>query len=218
MKQRVFHYTAIGDSLTVGYGVPEDHSFPARYRALAEQALGRKVVLHNTGKVGATSSEILQLVQQDPDVRAYVQQADLITVTAGGNDLIQAAKIYFNDMKVETLKKAHLVYAQSMRRLMLELKRLRLNKNRPCIVRLVGIYNPIPEFDEAAFWIKRFNSVIFRLEKDSIRAVQVYDAFDGRLEELLSDDRFHPNSEGYNVLAELTHKLGYGGLAHKASK
>lgn len=218
MKQRELHYTAIGDSLTAGYGVPSEYSFPARYRALAEQGTGKKVVLHNTGQVGATAGEILLLVKQEADVRSCVQQADIITVTAGGNDLIQAAKKYYYDRDTNVLKTALVQYAQHMRQLIRELKRMNHNKSRPYMIRLIGIYNPLPEFSEAVFWVRRFNLNLYRLEKEQIRAVDVYDAFMAREDELLSDDRFHPNEEGYKLIAELTHKLGYGSLGKRGSR
>lgn len=218
MKQQVMHYTAIGDSLTAGYGAPSDYSFPARYRALAEQAIGKKVVLHNYGKIGATAGEILIKIRQEADVRSYLQKADIISVTAGGNDLIQAAKSYYNDRDTAILKAALVQYAGHMRQLMKELKKLKMNKNRPYLIRLIGIYNPLPEFSETVFWIKRFNSHLYRLEKDHIRAVDVYEAFEGRGDDLLSDDRFHPNADGYRLIAEQTHKLGYGSLMTKTPR
>jgi lysophospholipase L1-like esterase len=218
MKQQELHYTAIGDSLTAGYGVPSEYSFPARYRALAEQATRKKVVLHNTGKVGATAGEILLFIKQDADVRSYVQQADIITVTAGGNDLIQAAKTFYYDRDSNVLMTALVQYAKHMRQLIRELKRMKQNKSRPCMIRLIGIYNPLPEFSESVFWIKRFNAQLYRLENDSIRVVDVYDAFMASEAELLSDDRFHPNAEGYQLIAEMTHKQGYGRLGQRSSR
>ncbi|MDF2815788.1 MAG: spore germination lipase LipC [Paenibacillus sp.] len=212
MKKQELLYVAIGDSLTAGHGAPFEYSFVSRYRALAEQTLAKKVTLHHSGKSGATAGDTLITVRQDETLRTLLQKADLITITAGGNDLIQAAKSYYFERDSNILKSALVQYGTHMRQLVEEIRGLKLNKRRLYAIRMIGIYNPMPEFHEAVFWVKRFNAHLERLEKGVFRTVSIYDVFDGREQELLADDHFHPNSEGYRLIAEQTHKLGYGTL------
>ncbi|MDF2670416.1 MAG: spore germination lipase LipC [Paenibacillus sp.] len=218
MRKQELHYLAIGDSLTVGYGAPIEYSFVNRYRELAEQALDRKIILHQAGKNGATAEDTLFTVRQDPEIRLLIRNADLITITAGGNNLIQAAKSYFVDRETKVLKTALVQYGHHMRQLVSEIRRLKVNKRRLCAIRMLGIYNPLPHFHEAVFWVQRFNAHLERLEKDPFRMVNIYDAFLGQEEELLSDDQYHPNSEGYRLLAEQTHLLGYGPLQERTPR
>ncbi|WP_164821235.1 GDSL-type esterase/lipase family protein [Paenibacillus koleovorans] len=212
MKQQEYHYAAIGDSLTAGFGVLPEQGFAAKLHELAERELGCKVHFYNAGVTGATAGETLELVQQDQALREKLELADLITVTCGGNNLIQAAKRFYLDGETGHLKAALIEYSTHMRQLVREVKRLKAVSSKPYLIRLIGLYNPLPEFDDAVFWVQRFNKHLNRLAKEPVQAVDVYSAFLTREEELLSDDQFHPNADGYRLLADETHRLGYDPL------
>ncbi|MDF2717550.1 MAG: spore germination lipase LipC, partial [Paenibacillus sp.] len=95
--KRELVYLALGDSLTAGKGAPPESSFVQQYIRLTETSLGLTVKGSNAGKSGATTDQILQVIRTDSNVRAAAERSAVITLTAGGNDLIQAAKrFYFN--------------------------------------------------------------------------------------------------------------------------
>ena len=78
-------YVALGDSITTGYGLSDasTESFPA---LVAEE---NTLALTNLAKDGATSAGLLEVVQ-DTNNAAILSSADVITITIGGNDLMDA--------------------------------------------------------------------------------------------------------------------------------
>ena len=85
-------YLALGDSVTSGYGLAEgERAFPD----LVAQELGVDYV--NAGQPGLTSAELLAQVQ-DPEMADALSDADIITITIGGNDLMNALYAYLADV------------------------------------------------------------------------------------------------------------------------
>ena len=79
-------YVALGDSITSGYGLSEDESaFPA----LVAETCG--LTLDNQGIAGATSADLLAGLG---DGSLKVAGADVVTITVGGNDLMDALYTY----------------------------------------------------------------------------------------------------------------------------
>ena len=78
-------YLALGDSITTGYGLGEgEQSFAEQ----AAQASG--LTLEDSfAQNGLTSAELLAQLSRE-DVKAAVTGADFITITIGGNDLLDA--------------------------------------------------------------------------------------------------------------------------------
>ncbi|GAA3404518.1 GDSL-type esterase/lipase family protein [Paenibacillus hodogayensis] len=206
--KRELVYLALGDSLTAGNGAPPESSFVSQYSRLAESQLGLSVLTENAGKSGATTTEILQLVLTDEQVRDAVVRSEFITLTAGGNDLIQAAKRFFFDSDKRHLTLALKQYQRNMSHILDAIRGLKAGSG-DYAVRVLGLYNPLPEFEEAVFWVHKFNEHLHALHAGPVHVVDVYDSFLGREDDLLSEDRFHPNAEGYRLMAERVHTLGY---------
>lgn len=214
--KRDLYYLAIGDSLTAGKGAPPEQSFVHQYIRLSEQTLGRTIQADNRGISGATSAEILELVRTDPLIRAAAERSEVITLTAGGNDLIQAAKKYYFDSDAKHLMSALKAYQRNVSHILETIHRMKA-QDGPFIVRAVGLYNPLPDFDEAVFWVNKFNEHLRSFQSPTVRVVDVYDDFLGKEAALLSDDLFHPNAEGYRIIAERVRSSGYGPIAGTAA-
>ncbi|MFC5469999.1 GDSL-type esterase/lipase family protein [Cohnella suwonensis] len=204
----MIHYAAIGDSLTSGVGDLFGGGFVPKYANIMRHRLQREVVYDNLGMSGARSDKILAVIRSDYGVRTTLRNADVITITAGGNDLVDAAKGYGNsDAYRQALAKSrHNIAA------MLEAIRQLKVGQRDYLIRLVDLYNPSPAMPESSVWIRRFNAQLDNLQDATVRVANIYDAFSGRERELLFFDRFHPNSRGYAVIADALDRLGYGPL------
>jgi len=74
---------ALGDSLTAGYGLPQDQSFPAQLEAVLK-ANGQNVRVVNAGVSGDTATAALQRLDW-----ALPDDADAVIVELGGNDALQ---------------------------------------------------------------------------------------------------------------------------------
>jgi lysophospholipase L1-like esterase len=201
MNQAI-RYLAFGDSLTVGYGAGPGLGFVPQYCRKLQTALESKVLLENSGVNGATTGELLDILHKDPDIRCGLRDADLITITTGGNDLIQAALPYFYRGDPKVLKSALRSYEKNYAKLAAGIERLKKGQLRPYVIILVGLYNPLPQVTEAGYWVQRFNQFLRKLESDYVRIVDVYDSFLGKEAELLYNDHIHPNAKGYEAIAK----------------
>jgi len=74
---------ALGDSLTAGYGLPQDQSFPAQLEA-ALKARGHNVRIVNAGVSGDTALAGLQRLDW-----AIPEDADAVILELGANDALQ---------------------------------------------------------------------------------------------------------------------------------
>ena len=81
-------YVALGDSITTGYGLAENETGFAK-----QVADSNGYTLTNLAKDGATSSMLLTSLS-DSEVSSAIASADLITITIGGNDLMNALYAY----------------------------------------------------------------------------------------------------------------------------
>ena len=74
---------ALGDSLTAGYGLPNEEAFPSQLEA-ALRKRGHKVRVVNAGVSGDTTSAALRRLDW-----ALTDDADAVIVELGGNDALQ---------------------------------------------------------------------------------------------------------------------------------
>ena len=81
-------YVALGDSITTGYGLTENETGFAR-----QVADSNGYTLTNLAQDGATSTDLLEVVKSEANADT-LKNADLITVTIGGNDLMNALYAY----------------------------------------------------------------------------------------------------------------------------
>ena len=81
-------YVALGDSITTGYGLDEAQSFAEQ---IAEQE--GYTLNDSLASDGATSTDLLEVVKSEENADT-LKNADLITVTIGGNDLMNALYAY----------------------------------------------------------------------------------------------------------------------------
>lgn len=82
------YYVALGDSISSGYGLEEDAQ-----RFTQQVAWENGCTLISLAQSGETSHTLLERLQ-DPQVMEAVSQADMISVTIGGNDLMNALYEY----------------------------------------------------------------------------------------------------------------------------
>src|SRR5699024_2975512 len=81
-----------GDSITSGYGLSDDD--PGFTELVAESG---GYALTNLAEDGATSADLLETLSEE-ETAAAVAEADLITVTIGGNDLMGALYGYLAEV------------------------------------------------------------------------------------------------------------------------
>ncbi|WP_410770818.1 stalk domain-containing protein [Fontibacillus sp. BL9] len=252
---------ALGDSITAGYepGMNEA-SVPYGYvERLKEQALfhGRAEVV-NYGILGLKTDGLLNYVSainegkavtasdiqeglRDPrlagfaagaaEAKSKLEQADVIAITIGGNDvsaLILEAKNMTNDeltAKAAELLNTYRTNVQQTLTLLTE-----INPNAQIV--LADQYQPVPKVAGAAVYdqlIKASGSFTagvdelasaFAKEGKQVKAVHVAEAFVGKelsLTHIFNED-VHPNQSGYEVIAKIMAQNIWGGFLETAAK
>ncbi|AJS59284.1 GDSL-type esterase/lipase family protein [Paenibacillus sp. IHBB 10380] len=203
----VYHYTAIGDSLTVGYGALPGNGFVPVYRRLAEYHFQTFVACDNLGINGLTTQGQYDLISRNLSFRQSLQRSDIITLSIGGNDLIRAAKLL--GATSQHFNKALSECQANFGRIIKGLYHIKRNTNQSYIIRVIGLYNPLPQVVEASYYVQQFNQYIERYQSRTLAVANIYPLFHGRERELLSLDHVHPNSRGYRIIADQLNRLEY---------
>ncbi|MFC3927492.1 SGNH/GDSL hydrolase family protein [Streptococcus caprae] len=248
-------YVAIGDSLTEGVG---DSTMQGGFVPILSQKItsqyGQNVDFYNYGKAGNTSKQILKRMRENPEIKKNLAQADFMTLTVGGNNVMSVVRKNLDKLSLSSFTQPVQVYQQQLRQI-LGLAR-RDNKDLP--IYIVGIYNPfylsfneltemqtvIDDWNKATqAVVSEYNGVYFVPVNDLLykgldgkQGLEVseddsptdsettsesepsfFDAIFGSEEEtdtdkqsttasneslnnLLSDDHFHPNNTGYLIM------------------
>ncbi|WP_010631395.1 GDSL-type esterase/lipase family protein [Sporolactobacillus vineae] len=203
-------YTAIGDSLTVGVGSTFfQPNFVRLYQQELEYYFRHPVDKRVFAKNGATTAEILASLSR-PEVMKGVQEADVITVTGGGNDLLRAGKVWMKTGDREAVAAAIRNCLENMQQIVSLLIRLHSVHDRAPLIRVLNLYNPFYRVPESYGWLHAYNRELSRLEHHpAVRVADICQAFYGYEPYLLSIDHTHPNPVGYRVIARTVGRLGF---------
>lgn len=204
-------YVAIGNSLTAGVGAGYFPGFVQRYQQMAAQHLNKRVMSQVYARPGATTSDLLQMVRH-PNVARAIQQASIITINAGGNDLIQASPIYFRTKERRVLEDALKNCQENVTSIIDEIRELKRDSQSAYMIRILDLYNPFPEEKLAEKWVKGLNRHLKKMKNGHLAITNLYTAFKGKEEHLLAADKIHPNAKGYQLISEQLHLLGYSPL------
>ncbi|MFD3261378.1 stalk domain-containing protein [Paenibacillus lentus] len=261
MEQQAYHIVALGDSISAGYepGMNEQ-SVPYGYvERLREQGLyhGRTKV-YNYGILGLTSSglknyvsaiqsggvikpEMIQRGVPDPrisafaagiaDARAAIEQADLITITIGGNDLyslltdIETYSATEIEAKGRELLNAYTLNVQEVIDDLTEI-------NPHAQIILMDQYQPVPKMIVGSAYnylqsaADTFTAAVEGLAGEYagqgklIKAAHVAKAFKGReiaLTHIFPSGDIHPNQAGYEAIAKVVAEEVWGSYREPAA-
>ncbi len=199
------HYLALGDSLTDGVG--DEYSQDGYVGRLADSMQAwtsiSEVDVDNRGKRGRRSDQLLKLIKKG-HYDEELQQAQLISLTMGGNDVMKVVKQDLFNLKRDAFDKELLTYENRYTKIIDGIR----SKNPTVPLLLIGFYNPFSivtnEANEFDTIITEWNSVIKKIaSKDSNACyVSVEDLFDSNQELVYHTDFFHPNAKGYDKMTE----------------
>jgi lysophospholipase L1-like esterase len=198
---RDMNIVALGDSLTEGVGDSTKSGGYLAYlerKLLAHKAI-KNVNITNLGKRGLRISQLDEVIHKNKDV---LQQADMITITIGGNDMMKVVRSHFFDLSYSLFEKEQKKFAVKLEKLLETLRTI----NEDATIVLIGVYNPfgtlqaIPEIEQVVqLWNEGSKEIMDKYENTVF--VEVADLFANR-DDVLYNDQFHPNDVGYQLIAD----------------
>ncbi|MCK3904306.1 SGNH/GDSL hydrolase family protein [Streptococcus suis] len=215
---RKYRYLALGDSLTEGVG---DVTGQGGFVPLLAQSLvneyGYEVDVQNFGVSGNTSKQILKRMKENEELQQALKEADLLTLTVGGNDLRKVIVSNLSNLKLSTFDKPAREYGRNLEKIV---KRAR-QENADLPIYILGIYNPFylsfPELTEMQTVVDKWNQTTNQITEKykDVYFVEINDLLYKGLEGemglsqsssastnnlLYEDDHFHPNNTGYEIM------------------
>ncbi len=194
----------LGDSLTQGVGDElKVGGYFTRLTTAIEDWKGVKgVEANNLAKRGRRSDQLIKQLE-DPEIQNVVQNADVIFLTIGGNDLMKIVKRDLLDLKESSFYKELNNYEQRLDEIFGMVRGL----NSDAVIVVGGLYNPLSivtdDVDEFENIINDWNEAIeVRAVVDGKSCfVPLTDLFNSNENMVYHTDFFHPNAKGYEQMA-----------------
>lgn len=209
--------TALGDSLSQGVGDTENlGGYTGRLAMEISDWPGvRGTLVENTAKRGRRSDQLLAMFSKG-ELTGPIAEADYVTMTIGGNDVMRIVKRDLFSLNIEAFKDELVLYENRYQTIFQSIRSI--NPSVPIIA--IGIYNPfslitdeVEEFDEI---IANYNEAMEDItEEDPLACfVPVSDLFIGNDNLVYHTDFFHPNSKGYELMTDrILERMGECGFS-----
>ncbi|MGM8216688.1 GDSL-type esterase/lipase family protein [Bacillaceae bacterium W0354] len=202
------YYKALGDSITTGVGAIFSKGFVSKYARFAVNELGIPIRTETIAKNRLTSSDLLYRLQEE-GVQSRLMYGNIYTITIGGNDLLQANRVFNETMDPAIFDVTAMEFRQNIANILAEIHFVKKYFPSPYMVRLIGLYNPLPYLPYSDFWIIRFNQILQSFDSETVKYVDLYRPFIYGGQQLLTSRGIHPNRHGYQVIAEQAAKVGF---------
>lgn len=204
-ERQTVRLVGLGDSLTEGIGDEKDEGgyFGRVVKRLENSEDVAAVEASNFGKSGHRSEQLLERLEKEEKMNQALHDAHFITMTIGGNNVLRIVREHIFALQVEPFQKERMQYEQDLHAIFQHIR----SQNEDATIFIGSIYNPMQMVTEER---GDFTTIIDEWN-DTIRTVgKQYGAIYVSLENLgVKDpvayhdtDYFHPNSEGYDEIAD----------------
>ncbi len=197
-----------GDSIARGRG---DQSGLGLAISFPEEINQRPTEVLNLGADGLVSSELYGMISR-PDLEEPLQNAEVIILSIGGNDLRRVA---FLALQGEEITPNSMEYREILSQYLEQLQEVRdyiRNRNQDTRIILIGLFNPF-EAEEISDYLPRdlqldilfdwnYQTQLFMEQDPMSLFLPTYDLFKWNSAEYLSFDLIHPTQMGYRVLSD----------------
>lgn len=204
-------YLALGDSLAAG--MTSDKKISSGYSDMAAGYFEEKGLLDTYSKAfavpGYTTQNVLEDLSAKEDLKEAIKQANLITISAGANDLLREAKVDREkgtlNMDPAVIEPALQSIAANYIKILQTIKELNPEAN----VYVMGYYFPFPFLADAQKpqLIELTHTLNKTIQAASVSQgaffVPVYEKFgDDPKQYVPNPGDIHPNLEGYKIMSE----------------
>lgn len=195
----------IGDSLTKGIGDESGHGgyFGMVKDKIEEQDHIKEVSVKNFGVKGHKTSNLQGKLQEEAVIKS-VEEADIILMTIGGNDIMNVVRSNIFSLDFEPFRTEQKNYEKRLKDVFTTIR----HHNSNAYIVFIGLYNPfqymLPELPEINTIINEWNVNTKQMinKDDKAIFVSVDQLFSNDHDErLFYKDEFHPNEKGYSLIA-----------------
>ena len=225
---RTWDYVALGDSFPAGLGV--EKSYVDYYAELIEQDLGVQVEVHNFSRNGQSTTVLLGRLRKSAELRDAIQEAEVITIWTGWNDLWQELELYRREQcggedNLDCIREEVAGLKTDFDAVFDEILSLTSVEDTHVLVGESGIpvvnsWNHYGWFDtlQGPCYEEWRAHLVKSADERGIMVVYTYHTLNGpggdeRLDDrYLQSDGIHLTEEGHRLMADLHRAAGYGPL------
>lgn len=197
------YLVGIGDSLTEGVGDPLKEGYIGITKDELERKYNINVAMDNYAKKGLRSDQLLKKLKKQ-EITHALADADMIFMTIGGNDMMQVFQKHFFHLNVDLFEKQSETFADNLREIMTIIRA----ENAEAPIFVIGLFNPymvyfseIVEINKVIqIWNQKTEAVLDEYSQSYFVPTDFLFSDDEEL--LLHEDYFHPNRQGYELMAE----------------
>ena len=102
------------------------------------------------------SRDLLYQIQDEP-IQLRLMTGNIFTITIGGNDLLNANKIFNETLNPMIFEESYYEFKDNMTNIIREIEYIKSFYPSPYFIRLIGLYNPFPQVKYTHYWVNRFN-------------------------------------------------------------
>lgn len=206
IEEKPIHYVSLGDSLTEGVGDEKDQGgYVGRLATEMQHWEGvASVTVTNAAKKGRRSDQLLTQLESG-ELDETLKNADIITLTIGGNDIMKIVKAHMQSLDKGDFDNELPLYKERYEKIFHLVREQ--NKKVPIIA--IGVYNPFTVYTrdvgQTDMIMKQYNEAMQQIiEQHNHYAifVPINDLFISNENKVYHDDYFHPNAKGYRLMEE----------------
>lgn len=204
IKDKPIHYVSLGDSLTEGVGDEKNQGGYVGRLAKEMQTWDgvKSVTVTNAAKKGRRSDQLLAQLESG-ELDDTLKNADIITFTIGGNDIMKIVKSHMSSLDKGDFDRELPSYEKRYEKIFQAIREQ--NKKVPIIA--IGVYNPFTVYTndvgQTDIIMKEYNDVmrtIIEQENHYAIFVPINDLFVSDDDSVYHNDYFHPNAKGYRLM------------------
>lgn len=194
IKKQHLTLVALGDSLTHGVGDTNDEAgYVGRIKTELEAKDPVEVKTFNYGKTGDRSDQIKTRVEQNVTLQKNLAKADVITMTVGGNDLMQVLQQNFLSLADNKLSSAMPQAKEHYATQLQQLLQMVRTYNQKAPIFLISVYNPFYVYFPTLTQIQKYTTEWNEVTKETLSSDKL--AYFVNVEAKLSEGQYYGHSK-----------------------